>query len=561
MAEIVSVESVEPVSFISAPLTWFKQNNKFTKLLIITIILLIIVGPTVISAVFFGNAQTTQTSLQTEFGIQISLKDSTLPTANQIAQISPSWIRFVILGNCTFPSNLPSSSKKLVVFNNQSCNNKAPLGSTDQAIWDAYITNYYLPSLSRFLAEKLPVNAIEIWNEEDICPNTTSYCPKIPPAIYASLVSQAALVIKDYNAKNNTAIKVVMGGLASGNPTYVQNVLAADKNSLENVDAIGIHPYGKTPDPNWWSGKSGTFSQTILSYQHVTSIPLWVTEIGYGTLDTNWQTQYLQKTFSYFQSQHIPVVIWYIWTDADAGGDGSLDWGLFDTSGNIKPSGKEFASFTNLSQGGTKLHVYISLQFINEKGGKSADGTVLKINNAPVHTSQELDVYLYKVGGTYNPENDPKSIHANPSETIPGALIYNAEQGVYTSDDPRASVIPPIPESISGKYLIAVKVPGYLKKDYGTITIPSNAAGAQNITLGSMTSPIQLIAGDVDGDGIIGLFDYNELIACFPGAKNSQICDPTLADLNDKPIPKDSLQAGNLWAEELSLLLQNIHGM
>ena len=43
---------------------------------------------------------------------------------------------------------------------------------------------------------------------------------------------------------------MVLGGLASGDPGYVTAVQTAANGTLP-VDAVGIHPYGQRPTPDW----------------------------------------------------------------------------------------------------------------------------------------------------------------------------------------------------------------------------------------------------------------------------------------------------------------------
>jgi hypothetical protein len=48
----------------------------------------------------------------------------------------------------------------------------------------------------------------------------------------------------------SNGVTVVLGGLASGDPSYVSAVQAAAGGTLP-ADAVGIHPYGQRPTPDW----------------------------------------------------------------------------------------------------------------------------------------------------------------------------------------------------------------------------------------------------------------------------------------------------------------------
>ena len=63
---------------------------------------------------------------------------------------------------------------------------------------------------------------MQIWNEEDLAPQP-GYNVYLPPARYACILASAYKAIKAV-APHAT---VVMGGLASGDPTYVTNVANA----------------------------------------------------------------------------------------------------------------------------------------------------------------------------------------------------------------------------------------------------------------------------------------------------------------------------------------------
>lgn len=275
-------------------------------------------------------------NLGTEFGMQIDEQDSKkVPTADQLNALKPTWVRFVYRPEVGLLP-MPSSVKQLVIFNNESAT-PAPVGSTDLNVWKTYTDSTYVPALKNFLTKYPNISAVEIWNEEDICPSS-AFCPKVPPAAYSYLIKHAAAAVK----AQSSSVRVVMGGLASGQPSYITQVVTSPTYPLGQVDAIGIHPYGQSP--------TGALQNILGQYQSVAgSIPIWVSEVGLGSNDQNAQADYLNKSFNVYSMYGIPVVIWYAWIDTMTGGDGANNYGLVNSSYNLKLSGK---AFLQLNQGG-----------------------------------------------------------------------------------------------------------------------------------------------------------------------------------------------------------------
>lgn len=183
------------------------------------------------------------------FGIQIDTNmASKVPSASEIIRVGASWVRFVWRPGIGIPS-LPLGAKVLLIVNNESAP-PAPIFSTDIQTWKNYIDNTYLPQLQKILSSNPNVNAIEVWNEEDLCDRGGSFCPGMPESAYAYLIKKAAAAIKAKNPK----IAVIMGGLASGQESYIRNVLRADSTALNQVNAVGLHPYNQSPD-GWCKAK------------------------------------------------------------------------------------------------------------------------------------------------------------------------------------------------------------------------------------------------------------------------------------------------------------------
>lgn len=225
----------------------------------------------------------------------------------------------MILDYSTYPGN-PGSS-----------------GSLDQ--WQAYAKDFSerASAIASHYGDK--VAAYEIWNEEDLS-GSGGYDPYISPDSYAYLLQSA------YNAvKGASTAYVVMGGLASGNPGYVSSVLQSNSGNLF-ADAVGLHPYGQRPFPDWpnptWG--FGVLTDLLQNYENVVpGTPLWITEVG--TDDTSVQDEFPSETFSAIQQWNpaaCPVVIWFCWSDGMV-----PPFGVVDVNNNPKGSYYSFQSWAS----------------------------------------------------------------------------------------------------------------------------------------------------------------------------------------------------------------------
>lgn len=286
-------------------------------------------------------------SLNSEKGFQIDPGTNRIPPKEVYNTLTPKWVRFVYFPNKGIPSNIPSFVGKLVVFNNESSDG-APLGKSDLNVWKRYIDSTYIPNLNTFLKQySSNVNAIEVWNEEDVCP-AEEFCPGVPSRSYAYMLKEAAAKIKSYNEN----ITVVVGGLNSGDLGYIKTMQRVEPNVFNQVDAVAVHPYGTSPDGWCKDGKEvdcngivlpfGDLAEVVNMYKDATGKPVWVTEIGFGTEDEVWQARYLNKTFAELSKLNVPVVIWYSWSDRMKGGIDEPNWGLVNENGIIKATGVQF---------------------------------------------------------------------------------------------------------------------------------------------------------------------------------------------------------------------------
>jgi hypothetical protein len=460
-----------------------------------------------------------------------------IPSIQFLQQLNPGCVRMEY--DAKFPyATWPKNIKNIVLFLWDQVPVTKPVNTASFATWKTYIDNNYIPALQNMLKTDIPLYAVEVWNEEDLC--STNYCPLMPTNAYAYMLKNAARVIKAYNPN----IKVVMGGLASGNPQFIRDVKSADPTAFNQVDAIGFHPYGKSPDGWCVTGcpnnlPFGDLAQAVSDYQNAGGLPIWVTEIGQSSTDQQWQAQYLQRTFTVLTRVGVPVMTWYKFDD---GGDGP--WGLVDANHTIlKPDGVLFRSFNTgptpflplatptlpitptatPTISPTALTFTILLHGIGKGGDNinaSSGGTLL-----PVHSQRPITLGIY--------DNTNQLVLQEL-----GTMQYNAATGQFKGTVTENTVA-------SGQYLVKITVPGFLQKQF---------PGIQAITPGTaITLPtISLITGDVNSDNHIDILDYNTLISCFGSKINTASClNGAGADINDDGIV-DGIDY-NLFLRELSI--------
>jgi hypothetical protein len=88
---------------------------------------------------------------------------------------------------------------------------------------------------------KLPVKAVEIWNE----PNWPLFWQPGPdPARYADMYLRARAAIRVVDP----SVRVMLGGLTVGSGDFVEAMLRFRPDARGNIDAVALHPYAATPD-------------------------------------------------------------------------------------------------------------------------------------------------------------------------------------------------------------------------------------------------------------------------------------------------------------------------
>lgn len=334
-----------------------------------------------------------RTPYQLEKGFIIELKpEEVVPEKKIFDLLEPKWVRFVYFHDKGIPGGIPSDVKILLVFNNQAkpeIHKSIPTESStappesrlrdinkytpeDSIAWKKYTDEKFLPVLDEFLKTNPRVDAFQIWNEQDLCLAKTGDC--IPADAYAYMLKKSAQMIKAHDPK----IKVIMGGVASGQVGYVDKMKdkskGGDPDVFSQVDAIGVHPYGKSPDGWCQYGSAnqpekaylndpmcknrqlpfGDLGEFIRGYKEHAGIPVWISEIGEEEHSDNWEAEYLKRIYAVFSREKVPAAFWFTWSDhisaqpsdkVDANGNPVpqvTKFGLVDTEGAIKQSGVEF---------------------------------------------------------------------------------------------------------------------------------------------------------------------------------------------------------------------------
>jgi hypothetical protein len=161
------------------------------------------------------------------------------------------------------------------------------------------------------------VAAYEIWNEQDHHSSASIY---LYPEDYGKLLKAAYEAIKA-----NSSSQVIVGGLASGDVSYLT------KMGSISADGVGVHPY---------IINIPMLKAKISEYQGASQgKPLWITEFGWETPNESDQADYLVQAYNAFREKGVSVSIWYCWSDTMNPG-----FGLIKTNGEHKQAYDAFPS-------------------------------------------------------------------------------------------------------------------------------------------------------------------------------------------------------------------------
>lgn len=249
----------------------------------------------------------------------------------------------------------------LLILTNESLSGSPGSGASD-ADWDGYINRLASRAgqLAQAFAQWRP--AFQIWNEPDLTETSPGYDPRLRQAVFGRMLQACHAAIKAVDPN----LRVITAGLASGNPNWLQGVINSLGGTLP-ADAVAFHPYGQRPEPAWpdaaWG--FGYVGNLVNGYRNVTSLPLWITEIGVrsnevnvpiavaqrgnqqrfavGIANNEGQAEYLTRFYRAIVNNYsgaVKRVYWFCYSDGMV-----PPFGLLDGSGQPKPA---YTAYRNL---------------------------------------------------------------------------------------------------------------------------------------------------------------------------------------------------------------------
>jgi len=275
------------------------------------------------------------------------------PSTQDLQTLGATWVRFTFkdfdegANPTSFPDYDPvvqdlhqAGINILMILSYETYPNKPPRDASE-AEWNAYRAKFAARCGQIAQHYGTQVQAYQIWNESDYLHCSEAYDPCVRSEVFGPLLKDAFDAIKAVSTA-----KVVVGGLASGQPPYLQKVLDS-MNGVLHADAVGVHPYGRRPTPNWpdpdWG--FGVLGKLIWDYYKVVPKPIWITEIGHKTDDTDFQAQFLKRTYEAANTglaEVVPVVFWFCWSDGMVG-----QFGLLNVYGAKKKPYDEYRAFAS----------------------------------------------------------------------------------------------------------------------------------------------------------------------------------------------------------------------
>jgi hypothetical protein len=170
------------------------------------------------------------------------------------------------------------------------------------------------------------------------------------------------------------------------------------------ADAVGIHPYGQRPDPNWPSPSwgFGNLETLVRAYHQTTGMPVWITELGIE--DESIQAEYLSRAFARVAGplQNIVAhITWFCWSDGMVNG-----FGITDASLSPKPAYFAFVEATGGAIDPPALpDVVVSaihLQPSNPRPGDAVTISATIENRGGSSTEQHVGVAFFVNGGYFS---------------------------------------------------------------------------------------------------------------------------------------------------------------
>ncbi|MGN6105579.1 MAG: glycosyl hydrolase [Kofleriaceae bacterium] len=193
------------------------------------------------------------------------------------------------------------------------------------------------------------IEAVMLWNE----PNNKSHWDfQLDPG-WRRFAEMATLAAQAIRAEHPTLTRV-LGGISPIDPAFITNM--ADQGVLDHVEAVAVH--GFPLDWNHWQLEE--WPQRLAEIEAVTSLPVWITEVGVSTFGAEWvQDAAMTRTASLLLGR-APRVHWYSLLDLPKAwpattrhreAEGSSYYrhfymGVIREDGTAKPAARKLAELT-----------------------------------------------------------------------------------------------------------------------------------------------------------------------------------------------------------------------
>jgi hypothetical protein len=205
--------------------------------------------------------------------------------------------------------------------------------------WDDYI-NRFARRAGQIAQQLAPHNpAYQIWNEPDHDRKNigTPYDPCLREEVFGQMLARSRDAIRAVAPR----AKIVVGGLASGNPAWLTAVMKSQGGDLP-ADVVAFHPYAQRPErdwprPDWAAGYLGDLVDSY--YKASRKKPLWITEMGSKPNEVGgdegsaeFLRRYYRAVISKFGDK-VEELIWFCYSDGMVS-----PFGLKQANGSPKPA-------------------------------------------------------------------------------------------------------------------------------------------------------------------------------------------------------------------------------
>ena len=199
------------------------------------------------------------------------------------------------------------------------------------------------------------IHVWEIWNEPTCDKYQHGYMDGTPQR-YFDLLKAAYTILK---AGDPTSRILGIGGAQLGNNGDLNFTAAVfSLGGSEYMDALAIHAYPyQLNEGKDWNYYQQLWSEELEQYTKFNK-PIWITETGLRSDQTNEsdQSNYMDKSYSFFVARGIKAYIWYEMTDDGTTGNFSIgSWGLLQSNLTPKQAYYTYESLSSQSNHGLNV--------------------------------------------------------------------------------------------------------------------------------------------------------------------------------------------------------------